>query len=186
MKISASGRLLLLLARFLDYHERIHSITLTMRYLAGDPRLGRHRRWAMEYLRQRQQLNHMMLGLKRRGYLQEKVFGKTRGYILTPKGEMKLLQLKLRDTAERKRLSGDQWLMVFFDIPETHRRERESLRMNLRLLGFELVQKSVWVTRFDVRSELRQWVAMRHLTQYVRLLLVKELDHEGRYFQAIA
>lgn len=176
MKISASGRLLLLVARFLDYHERIHSITLTMRYLAGDPRLGHHRRWALAFLQRRQQLNQMMQGLKRRGYLQDQVFGKAHGYVLTPKGEARLLQLQWRNATQRKRLPDEQWLMVFFDIPETHRRERESLRRNLRLLNFEPVQKSVWVTRLDVRSELRQWLATNQLTRYVRLLLVKEMD----------
>lgn len=175
MRITLSGRLLLLLARFLDYHERIHSVTLTMRYLVGDPRIGRQRRWAEEYLRQRQRLRRTMHSLKRRGYLQEKVFGRTRGYVLTPKGKTKLLQLKLQEASGGKRLSGGQWLMAFFDVPESRKRERDILRTNLKLLGFEPVQKSVWVTRVDVRRELRQWLTGHQLSACVRLLLVREL-----------
>lgn len=175
-QIPGSGRLLLLLARYLDYHERVVSVSRTLRYLAGDRRIEKHRRWAVEYLRQRQRLRQTMHSLKRRGYLQEKVFGTTRGYVLTPKGEGKLLQLKLRDTAARKPLPDGQWLMAFFDVPESRKRERERLRANLKLLGFELVQKSVWVTRVDVRRELRQWLAVCQLTPCVRLLLVRELE----------
>lgn len=174
--VTLSGRLLLLLARFLDYHERIHSITLTMRHLVGDRRLGRHRQWAIEYLRHREKLHQVMHGLKRRGYLQEKVFGKTRGYVLTPKGEAKLCQLQLTEAAKRPKLPGGQWLMVFFDVPEAQKRAREILRAQLRLLGFEPVQKSVWVTRADVRLPLRRWLAMRQLARYAKLLLVKEFE----------
>ena len=175
MQLSLSGRLLVLLARYLDFHERVVSVPRTLRYLAGDPRVGRHRRWAQEYLRHRQRLRQTLHTLKRRGYLQEKLFGTTRGYVMTPKGETKLLQLKLRDASARGRLPGGQWLMAFFDVPESRKREREMLRTNLKMLGFESVQKSVWVTRADVRRELRQWVAGRQLAPCVRLLLVREL-----------
>jgi len=65
--------------------------------------------------------------------------------------------------------------MVFFDIPERLKREREFLRANLRLLGFEPLQKSIWVTRDDVRTELRTLLKTRQLGEHVKLLLVKEL-----------
>lgn len=174
MQLTHSGRLLLLLARFLDYHERVHSITLTLRHLAGDPRLGRHRRWAREYLRHREKLHQATHTLKRRGYLEEKVFGQSRGYVLTPKGEVKLLQLEMIETVQRPLLPGGQWLIVFFDVPEDQRRMRDFLRSQLRFLGFEPVQKSVWVTRTDVRLQLRKWLEVHQLGRYAKLLLVKE------------
>ncbi len=174
MPITPSGRLLLLLARYLDYHERVVSVSRTLRYLAGDRRVGRHRRWAEEYLEQRQRLHQTVHNLKRRGYLQEKVFGKTQGYILTPKGETRLLALKLMDASAQKQLPNGQWLMAFFDVPESRRREREMLRANLKRLDFEPLQKSVWVTRVDVRGELRRWLTAHQLAPCVRLLIVRE------------
>jgi len=174
MKITLTGRLLLLLARYLDFHDRVVSVPRTLRYLAGDPSVSRHRQWAQEYLRHRPRLIRTMHNLKRRGYLQEKIFGTTRGYVLTRKGESKLLRLRLQDSSARERLPHGQWLMAFFDIPESRKREREMLRANLKLLGFEPVQKSVWIARDDVRHELRQWLTAHQLAPHVRMLLVQE------------
>jgi len=173
--ITASARLLWLLAFYLDIHNCIVSVPKTLRAISGNPQCRRHRQWIEESLRKRQTLNQAVHNLKRRGYLQKKVFGDVRGYILTSKGETKLFHQTLRDPTNRTTLSGGQWLMVFFDIPERLKREREFLRANLRLLGFEPLQKSIWVTRDDVRTELRTLLKTRQLGEHVKLLLVKEL-----------
>lgn len=179
-RMTTTGRLLWLLALYLDVHACVVSVPKTLRSLSGDPRCRRHRQMIEEYLRNRQKLNQTAHDLKRRGYLQAKVFGNTRGFILTSKGEEKLFYAKLHDPTSRTKLAGGQWLMAFFDIPERLKREREILRTNLRLLEFEPLQKSIWVTRNDVRAELRAFLNKRQLMDYVKLLLVKELGKEGK------
>ncbi|MEX2006762.1 MAG: hypothetical protein WD877_01100 [Candidatus Saccharimonadales bacterium] len=45
-------------------------------------------------------------------------------------------------------------LMVIFDVPETRAAARRSFRTLLRQWGFRQVQKSVWISGYDLRSEL--------------------------------
>ena len=46
-----------------------------------------------------------------------------------------------------------RWYVVMFDVPECERAYRDNLRSFLKQKRFGCLQKSVWVTPFDVRAE---------------------------------
>lgn len=65
--------------------------------------------------------------------------------------------------------------MVFFDVPEAKRKTRDLLRRELRSLGFQSVQKSVWVTRQHVGKQLQELIDLLEVRRYVKPLLVRAL-----------
>lgn len=60
-------------------------------------------------------------------------------------------------------------LMVIFDIPETKRHLRDSLRLLLKEFKFEPVQKSVWVTNLDCKKYVKQDIKNMQLENYIKI-----------------
>ncbi len=65
-------------------------------------------------------------------------------YKLTGKGAMKLLPLFRPHLAKDGRAR-----VLVFDIPENRRLCRDRFRQHIKMLGFRLHQKSVWVSKYD-------------------------------------
>jgi len=66
--------------------------------------------------------------------------------------------------------------MVIFDIPERKRDLRDIFRENLQLLGYRMLQQSVWVCPFDVLKETEGVIRQYELDDYIRLFLIEELE----------
>lgn len=60
-----------------------------------------------------------------------------------------------------------KWRMAIFDIPESHRRVRNLFRRNLKYWEFKILQKSVWVTKLDVKSELKKIIVDLGIEKWV-------------------
>ena len=75
----------------------------------------------------------------------------------------------------KKKRSDKKWQMMIFDIPEKKRFLRNILRENLTLLGYEMLQQSVWVSPFDVFKETEDLVSRYELDHYIRLFLIEEI-----------
>lgn len=67
-------------------------------------------------------------------------------------------------------------LVIIFDVPEKMKAEREKLRAYLTATGCEMVQKSVWKTKYDIHDELREAIDDLGLSRYVSLFLADELN----------
>jgi CRISPR-associated endonuclease Cas2 len=176
MEKTLTEKLLYIIATVADHNRRCFSWELALA-IDGDPRLTKHRRWLEKCLkdkRKRQKLYNSLNALKRRGFLQEKIFNDSRGYILTPKGKLKILRQKVNNL-KKKKLPAGQYLMVFFDIPEKIKRVRNFFRLMLKELGFEQLQKSVWVTSYDVSKELKELIKNCDLEKYAKSLIVKKI-----------
>lgn len=79
--------------------------------------------------------------LKNKGYM-----GGTagKGYRLSDKGNRRLNELDFKHL-EQAQPWDHIWRLVIYDIPETHRSERNTVRKLIKQLGFKLLQQSVWV-----------------------------------------
>ena len=177
MRYTLTEQFLFLLADLTDFNQRCFSWRLVLA-MPGDPRLRRHKRWLEKHLkdkRKRKKLYNVFQSLKRREFLQEKILGNSRGYLLTPKGRLKIFRLKTKKI-KRKKLPQGNWLIVFFDIPEKRRKTRDLFRLTLKELGFERLQRSVWVTPYQVSRELKELIKDCDLEKYAKSLLVKELE----------
>ncbi len=74
---------------------------------------------------------------------------------ITNEGRVRALRYKLSEVQVKKPKVWDgKWRIVIFDIPEKHRRMREIFRDHLKMMGFYMLQKSVWVHPYPCGSEI--------------------------------
>lgn len=74
---------------------------------------------------------------------------------ITETGRMRALRYKLDEMQIKKPKVWDKrWRLVIFDIPEKHKRMREIFRDHLKIMGFYMLQKSVWVHPYPCFNEI--------------------------------
>lgn len=130
-----------------------------------------------EYERQkaRRQFSQLISYLKEKGYIKIKNLEQKQGVILTPRGMEKILKIKFKMKKKKKRSDG-KWQMIIFDIPEKKRHLRDLLRDYLRLLGYKMLQQSIWVCPFDVLKETEAVIRKYSLDPYIKLFLIEEVE----------
>ena len=88
--------------------------------------------------------------LKNNGLILE---NETKQIYLSEKGKKKLNKFKnspLLNKEDYKKKIGEKVVVISYDIPIAFNRERNILRDMLRMLGFDLVHKSVWVGKVSL------------------------------------
>ncbi|MDP2930571.1 MAG: PaaX family transcriptional regulator C-terminal domain-containing protein, partial [bacterium] len=70
------------------------------------------------------------------------------------------------------------WYLVSFDIPEKLRGTRNILRAVLRRLGFGRVQKSVWISPFNLLGDIEKTVDDLDIASYVILSISDKVGRE--------
>ncbi len=113
--------------------------------------------------------------LKRRGYLEIKIEKDKRAIVLTPKGMEKALKVDLEQKDKKRRKDG-KWQMIIWDIPENYKKTRNRFRIALKLLGYQQLQKSVWVCPFDILKETEKLIRFYGIESYVKIFLISEVE----------
>jgi hypothetical protein len=102
--------------------------------------------------------------------------------VLSEKGEKKVLEFDIDKIKITKPLRWDgRWRIVFFDIPEKRRSERNILREKLKELGFEELQKSVFIHPFPCLNEINfitEYFQLRNLVRYGEMI---NISNEEEY-----
>ncbi len=112
---------------------------------------------------------------KKQNYINTKVVDGQRVFYLSPHGYSKILKIKLK--LKRKKLKKDgKYRIIIFDIPEKEKLKREYFRKGLKCLGFQQLQKSVWVSPYDVFKELRLFAEDCRLTENVKYILATKIE----------
>lgn len=103
----------------------------------------------------RKQLYHVLRRLKCDGMI-ETIKKQNEGRILlTSKGKVRWMDYQLNNLVLKKQKKWDKkWRVIIFDIPETKRKIRDSLRRKLKKLGFLEFQKSVFIYPFDCQDDI--------------------------------
>lgn len=68
-----------------------------------------------------------------------------------------------------------KWRVVVFDIPERYRGLRAILRRFLTSVGFVGMQKSLWISPFNVTAEVRAFLEASRLDQMTMLMIVAKI-----------
>ncbi len=114
--------------------------------------------------------------LKRGGYVIIKKTGKNQSFFhLTPKGKLRILKYLHLEKLQIKKWDK-QWRVIIFDIPERMKKWRGYLRKELKNLGFEPLQESVYITPYPVTGDLDEMLKEWNLRKYFRYLTVSEID----------
>ncbi len=97
--------------------------------------------------------------------------------ILSDAGKTKVLVYNIDKIKIKQPKKWDGlWRVVIFDIPEHLKKGRDILAARLKRLGFQPIQKSVFVYPYECKNEVDFITEIYNLRPYVRFLVVKETD----------
>lgn len=81
---------------------------------------------------------------------------------------------KILDWKQREKLAEQpKNLIVAFDIPEKYSRQRYWLRLELKSLGFVMLQKSVWFGPGPLPKDFIRWLDGSRILQYMKFFRAK-------------
>lgn len=123
---------------------------------------------------ERKRFAKLIYYLKQKGWIKIANLETKKGLILTPQGVEKVLKIKSK-MLEKKKRKDEKWQMVIFDIPEKKRHLRDILREYLHILGYQMFQKSIWISPYDTLKETEEILRKYNLDPYVKLFLIEEI-----------
>ncbi|HEY4493950.1 MAG TPA: hypothetical protein VJB95_00750 [Candidatus Paceibacterota bacterium] len=94
---------------------------------------------------------------------------------LTPKGKTKLEVLKTKNLTNKdsyNKETGKNMIIVSYDLPVAFNRERNILRDILRMLGFRLIHKSVWIGKVKLPKQFIEALNKMDILKFVEILEV--------------
>jgi len=175
MKIPITDKFLWELYNFIEDLHKIYEISAprTMKE-AFYPELYKFKQ---EWLRKerRKDFSKLIYSLKKKGLIKIKCLKNRKAIALTPKGSKKVLKIKYKMIEKKKRKDG-KWQMIIFDIPEKKRFLRDLLREHLYFLGYKILQKSIWVSPYDVFKETEEFLRRYSLDRFAKLFLIEEIE----------
>jgi CRISPR/Cas system-associated endoribonuclease Cas2 len=134
----------------------------------------------------KQKYYNLIYKLKRDGLIKEDFKNDSkRLFLLTSKGRDKLRLLKEGLSAKLPKISykkeaNNKFVIVIFDIPERNRGKRTWLRAALRNLGFQMIQKSVWIGKIKIPKEFLEDLNKLNLVSFVEIFEISKtgsLEH---------
>ena len=129
---------------------------------------------------QRQKLSSLIYKLKKEGLIQTG----DRGWQITRLGLNKIKELKnkLLKRPNYKKEKDDLLKIFAFDVPERCKNDRDWIRLVLKELGFEMLQKSLWVGRIKLPQEFIEDLQRKGLIDYIKILAVSKAGNLKQYF----
>ncbi len=110
---------------------------------------------------------------KRSSYFEEK----ENIIYVTTKGRVKIIKNILIEKLSKEAEWKGFWWAVAFDISEKKRNARDLLRRELKAMHFIEVQKSIWVTPYDIEKELsvllKLW--LKDLGDNIRIFKIEKI-----------
>lgn len=101
----------------------------------------------------------------------------TQTVCLTERGVAEVIKYVMKNKFSTVKWDG-KWRIITFDIKEKTRGDRNYLRRQLRWIGFQELQKSVWVFPYEVRDELKEFIRFCKFEFQgdVRFMLVDKIE----------
>lgn len=110
--------------------------------------------------------------LKKSGLIKAPDWEVKDGIVVTSKGMEKIFYIRAKMGLKRRQ--DKKWEMVVFDIPERKRKLRNGFRERLKLLGYQKLQQSIWISPFDVLDETQHVISAYDLEDSVRIFVVEK------------
>lgn len=115
--------------------------------------------------------------LKRQKMIDVRSARQTYTLCITPKAAHKLLMGPIDELTITAMQPWDkQWRMVTFDIPKGKNSERLFFYRKLKILGFTLADKSMWLHPYECHSEIALLADYLNISKYVQIHTISELD----------
>jgi|SRR3989344_3825518 len=99
---------------------------------------------------------------------------------ITEKGADIVFNKTLRELKIKRPSRWDGiWRIVIFDIPDRHKWARDTLRKQLKVMGFYQMQKSVFVSAFPCEEELKFLSSLLNVGGYLRTIVASTISDEN-------
>jgi len=131
-------------------------------------------RFGYEQKKRKKTFSQFLSYLKQQGYIKIPE-GRSISYLrLTKKGKQKAVEgrAKAREWPPRK---DGKMIMLMYDIPKRKRQVRHAFRDTLEFLGYQMLQKSVWVSSKEVLEETERAVREYGLDGCVNLFVIEKI-----------
>lgn len=92
---------------------------------------------------------------------------------LTEKGRTQIKKHREAGKIRSRRWDG-KWRLIIFDIPEEKNRLRYLLRKYLKTLGYAKVQRSIWISPFDLQKAIDGFCKKMKIADYIFQLTVEK------------
>lgn len=76
-----------------------------------------------------------------------------------------------------------KWRLIFFDVPETKKRSRESFRYHLRRLGFVEFQQSVFLSPFPCAETIYALANQFQIKDHIVMVTAESISNEFQFKQ---
>lgn len=127
--------------------------------------------------KEKKRIWNMVYWLKKQGFVQT---GANKQLIaITSKGRFKKRKIK-NALAFQKPISGYEkekstdTIIICFDVPEKEKHKRDWLRAVISNLGFNMLQKSVWIGKIKIPAELLSDLQQVKLLNYVEIFAISK------------
>lgn len=136
--------------------------------------------------RQLQQFYSILNQLKNQGFIQKKKQTRLSFWKITQKGLKKLKIIKdgshfYSKKFKYQKINDNIMKIVIFDIPEKERYKRDWLRSALSVLGFSLLQQSVWIGSKKIPEDFLYDLKNLKILSYIHIF---EITKQGTIIQA--
>ena len=123
---------------------------------------------------ERKRLHQRIDYLKRQHYIERIKEGEKRLYRLTSKAKFEILRLQF--ALHMRTQKGKKWdrhfYLVAFDIPEEKKKYRDFFRKLLKNNGFQMLQLSVWMARYNPQPAINELLKYLELQKYFELMKI--------------
>ncbi|WP_121867907.1 PaaX family transcriptional regulator C-terminal domain-containing protein [Glutamicibacter nicotianae] len=127
-----------------------------LRYNNGEARLGELTELLSAFDIEPSSARMTLSRLKKQGWFETRREGRETIYTLTESMLQVLAEGRERIFQRRDSPWDGRWTMVLYQVPETERAVRESLRKNLSWLGFGQLSSSSWLAAHDLMREANE------------------------------
>lgn len=129
---------------------------------------------------QARELKQIVYYMKQRGLIKPTTDDYMHGLIVTQKGTRRLAKAEYESLSIGSTSVWDRkWRIILFDIPEQQRVNRRLLITKLKALGFQQLQRSVWVHPLACRSEVELVASHIGITKYLSYIEATGIDNEA-------
>ncbi len=115
--------------------------------------------------------------LKRKGLLREYSTPSAENviYCMTSNGTCLAVLEKMRVIVKGPLKWDGRWRGIVFDIPEKKRVVRDFLRRYLHELGCYQLQKSIWITPYNITKYLKVYIQNAKLSKWVNIIEINDI-----------
>jgi DNA-binding transcriptional regulator PaaX len=127
------------------------------------------------------ELRRIAYYMKQKGLIKYQTRDYEHGIVLTKKGNERLKNQSYKKlTIPIPNKWDKKWRLIFFDIPIEDNLKRQQLTFKLRSLGFQQLQKSIWVHPFPCRKEIELITEKVGVRKYVTYIEISHIDSEAQ------